>query len=172
MSAPVAGMVQTARDGVSATRDVLGLSAFVLLCFGVSILGGIAAASALPEWYASLEKPSWNPPGWVFGPVWTLLYPMIAVSGWLVWRDGRSRTAPLLFLLQLSLNAVWPWLFFARRRPDWAFAAIVALAAAIVATIVVFRRTNRAAARLLVPYLVWVLFAGALNLAIWRLNPL
>ena len=157
--------------GVPAARDVFGLVGFVLLCFGVSILGGMAAVPAVPDWYAHLAKPTWTPPGWVFGPVWTVLYPMMAVAGWLVWRKGRSRRATLLFLLQLALNAAWPWLFFFLRRPDWAFAAVTVLAVAILAAIVAFLPVSRGAALLLVPYLGWVLFAGALNLAIWRLNP-
>jgi benzodiazapine receptor len=158
-------------EKIPALRDVLGLAGFVLLCFGVSLLGSIPAASAVPEWYASLERPAWGPPSWVFGPVWTVLYPLIAVAGWLVWREGRSRTATLLYLLQLALNAAWPWIFFGMRRPDLAFLDIVALVAAIASTIVVFTRKSQTAARLLVPYLAWVLFAAALNLAVWRLNP-
>lgn len=156
---------------VPATRDVLGLVGFVLLCFGISILGGRAAAPAIREWYEPLAKPSWTPPGWVLGPVWTLLYPLMAVAGWTVWREGRSRIAVLFFLLQLALNAAWPWLFFTRRRPDWAFFDVVALTIAIVATIVAFYGVRRRAALLLVPYLAWVVFAAVLNFAIWRLNP-
>ncbi len=155
---------------VPAIRDVLGLVAFVLLCFGVSVFSGMVTAPAIREWYAALAKPSWTPPRWVFGPVWTLLYPLMAVAGWTVWREGRSRIAVLLFLLQLALNAAWPWLFFGRRRPDWAFFDIVALTIVIVATIVAFYRVRRRAALLLVPYLAWVVFAGALNLAVWQLN--
>lgn len=155
---------------VSRTRDVLGLAAFVVLCFGVSVLGGMATAPALAEWYPALKKPSWTPPGWVFGPVWTLLYPLVAVAGWLAWREGKARFGPLVFLLQLALNAAWPWLFFAERRPDLALASIAALLVAILATIAAFWRLSRLAAVLLVPYLAWVAFAAALNHAIWRLN--
>jgi tryptophan-rich sensory protein len=155
---------------VSRTRDVLGLTAFVALCFGVSILGGMATRSALSEWYPALRKPGWTPPGWVFGPVWTLLYPLVAVAGWLAWREGKARFGPLVFLVQLALNAAWPWLFFAERRPDLALAAIAALVVAILATIAAFWRLSRLAAVLLVPYLAWVAFAAALNHAIWRLN--
>lgn len=152
---------------VSRTRDVLGLAAFVALCFGVSVLGGMATG---PEWYPALRKPEWTPPGWVFGPVWTLLYPLVAVAGWLAWREGKARFGPLVFLLQLALNAAWPWLFFAERRPDLALAAIAALVVAILATIAAFWRLSRLAAVLLVPYLAWVAFAAVLNHAIWRLN--
>lgn len=156
---------------VPAVRDILGLVAFLALCFGVSILGGMVAAPALREWYAALAKPAWTPPGWVFGPIWTILYPLIAVSGWTVWREGRSRLAVLLFLLQLALNAAWPWFFFGFRRLDWAFFDVVALTVTLVATIAVFYRVRRRAAALLVPYLAWVVFAAALNFAVWHLNP-
>jgi tryptophan-rich sensory protein len=95
----------------------------------------------------------------------------MAVAGWTVWREGRSRVAVLLFLLQLALNAVWPWIFFGLRRLDWAFFDVVALAAAILATIVAFYRVRRRAALLLVPYLAWVIYAASLTFAVWRLNP-
>jgi tryptophan-rich sensory protein len=130
----------------------------------------MATAPALPEWYPALRKPSWTPPGWVFGPVWTLLYPLVAVAGWLAWREGRARTGGLLYLLQLALNAAWPWLFFAERRPDLAFACIVVLWLAILATTFAFWRVSRGAAALLLPYLAWVGFAAALNYAIWQMN--
>jgi translocator protein len=155
---------------VSRTRDVAGLTGFVVLCFGVLVLGGMATGPALDDWYPALRKPAWNPPGWVFGPVWTLLYPAIAVAGWLAWREGRARAGVLLYLLQLALNAAWPWLFFFERRPDLALACIAALWLAILATIVAFRRVSGTAALLLLPYLAWVGFAAALNHAIWRLN--
>jgi tryptophan-rich sensory protein len=155
---------------VPAFRDALGLSLFLVLCFGASVLGGLAAAPAVRGWYATLDKPVWTPPTWVFGPIWTFLYPLMAVAGWTVWREGRSRLAVLLFLLQLALNAVWPWLFFRLRRPDWAFYDIAALWVALVATIIVFYRLRRRAALLLVPYLAWVTFAAPLAFAVWRMN--
>jgi benzodiazapine receptor len=155
---------------VSRTRDMLGVTAFLVLCFGVLFLGSRATASALAEWYPALRKPSWTPPGWVFGPVWTLLYPMMAVSGWLAWREGRARFGPLVYLLQLALNAAWPWFFFAQRRLDLAFACVVALGVAILATVVAFWRVSRVAAILMLPYLAWVAFAAALNHAVWRMN--
>jgi tryptophan-rich sensory protein len=106
----------------------------------------------------------------VFGPVWTLLYPMLAVAGWLAWREGRSRGGTLLYLLQLTLNAAWPFIFFAERRVGWALVCVVALFLAILATIVAFWRVQRAAAVLLWPYLGWIGFAAALNAAIWWMN--
>jgi tryptophan-rich sensory protein len=155
---------------VSRRRDVLGLAAFVVMCFGVSLLGGRATGPALALWYPALVKPAWTPPAWVFGPVWTLLYPMLAVAGWLAWREGRSRGGTLVYLLQLALNAAWPWLFFAERRVDLALACALALFFAILWTVVAFWRVSRGAAILLVPYLGWVGFAAALNAAIWWMN--
>jgi len=156
---------------IPALRDVLGLAAFVSLSFGVEVAGGIPAAAAVPDWYASLAKPTWTPPTWVFGPVWTLLYPLVAVAGWLVWRGGRAGGATLLFLFQLALNAAWPWLFFSLHRLDLALLDVVVLVLVILVAIGVFRRRSRGAALLLLPYLAWVVFAAALNLAVWRLNP-
>jgi benzodiazapine receptor len=155
---------------VSRTRDVLGLTAFVVLCFGVSTLGGRATVSTMSEWYLTLPKPSWTPPRWVFGPIWALLYPLVAVAGWLAWREGRARFGPLAYLLQLALNAAWPWFFFVEHRVDLALACVVALWVAILGTIVAFWRVSRGAALLMVPYLAWVGFAVALNHAIWRLS--
>lgn len=155
---------------VSRRRDVLGLVGFVVMCFGVSVLGGRAVAPALAIWYPGLVKPSWTPPSWVFGPVWTLLYPLVAVAGWLAWREGRSRVGTLLFLLQLSLNAAWPWIFFGERRIDLALLCVALLWLAILGTIRAFWRVSPGAAVLLLPYLGWVGFATALNAAIWFLN--
>ena len=152
---------------VSRRRDVFGLAAFVVMCFGVSVLGGRAVQPALAHWYPALAKPAWTPPAWVFGPVWTLLYPMLAVAGWLAWREGRTRTGTLLFLLQLTLNAAWPWVFFGERRVGWALVCVLALWIAILGTIVAYWRVSRGAALLLLPYLAWVGFAAALNAAIW-----
>lgn len=125
------------------------------------------------EWYATLKKPSWNPPDWIFGPVWSALYTMMAVAAWLVWQRGGfvAQRRPLaLFLAQLGLNALWTPLFFGLHRPGLAFAEIVLLWVAIAATLAAFRRVNQAAAWLLAPYLVWVSFAAVLNFEMWRLN--
>ena len=126
------------------------------------------------EWYASLKKPSWNPPPWIFAPVWSTLYAMMAVAAWLVWKRGGFSTQrrPLaLFLAQLALNALWTPLFFGLHRPGLAFVEILLLWLAIAATLLAFRPVNRAAAWLLAPYLAWVSFAAALNFSLWRLNP-
>jgi tryptophan-rich sensory protein len=140
------------------------------LCFSAASLGAVFMPG---EWYAALKKPSWNPPSWVFGPVWSALYAMMAVAAWLVWKRGgfAAQRRPLsMFLVQLALNAAWTPLFFGLHRPGLAFAEIVLLWLAIAATLGVFRRVNQAAAWLLAPYLAWVSFAAALNFEIWRLN--
>ncbi len=115
----------------------------------------------------------WNPPGWVFGPVWTALYAMMAVAAWMVWRRGgfgMQRFPLVLFVTQLALNALWTPLFFGLHRPDLALVDIALLWLAIVSTVATFTRVHRGAAALLVPYLAWVSFATFLNLTIWRLN--
>jgi tryptophan-rich sensory protein len=155
---------------VSRRRDVLGLAAFVVMCFGVSLLGGRATLPALAHWYPALAKPAWTPPDWLFGPVWTLLYPMVAVAGWLAWREGRSRGGTLLYLLQLGLNAAWPWIFFGERRIGLAVLCAVALFFAALGTVAAFWRVNRGAALLMIPYLGWLGFAAFLNAAIWWMN--
>ncbi|AAY49443.1 tryptophan-rich sensory protein [Xanthomonas campestris pv. campestris str. 8004] len=134
--------------------------------------GGLGAAASIQaaSFYAGLQRPGWAPPGWLFGPVWTVLYGMMAVSVWLIWRRG-ARGALSVFVLQLGLNGLWSWLFFAWHMGAWAFADIVALWLALVATIVTFARHSRGAVWLLVPYLLWISFAAALNYAVWRLNP-
>ncbi|MEB2187248.1 TspO/MBR family protein [Xanthomonas campestris pv. campestris] len=151
----------------------LGLLGSLMLCYLVAALGATASIKAA-SFYAELQQPGWAPPGWLFGPVWTVLYGMMAVSVWLVWRRGRwggARGALSVFVLQLGLNGLWSWLFFAWHMGAWAFADIVALWLALVATIVTFARYSRGAAWLLVPYLLWVSFAAALNYAVWQLNP-
>lgn len=151
-------------------RDWLGLVAFLALTFGAAAIG----SQFMPgEWYARLAKPAWTPPSSVFGPVWTLLYALMAVAGWLVWRErglAGARVALSLFVLQLALNAAWSWLFFGLQRTGAAMVDIVLLWLAIVATAIAFRQVRRLAAVLLLPYLLWVSFASALNFAIWRLN--
>jgi benzodiazapine receptor len=125
-----------------------------------------------PGYYARLRKPSWAPPGWVFGPVWTLLYALMGVAAWLVARDGSStsRTPLLLWIAQLGLNATWTPVFFGLRAPGLALVNIVLLWLAILATVGAFFSRRRAAGLLLLPYLTWVSFATALNYAIWRRN--
>jgi benzodiazapine receptor len=153
------------------SSTVLGLLGWFLLCFAAAAVGGLFPPG---EWYAQLSKPAWNPPSWIFGPVWTALYAMMAVAAWLVWRENgfRARARPLgLFLLQLTLNAAWSPLFFGLKSPALAFVVIVLLWLAILATLRAFWRANRISGALLLPYLGWVTFAAVLNFSLWRLNP-
>jgi translocator protein len=151
-------------------RRWLGLAAWVVLPLAVG--GGMGSLFQPGAWYASLEKPAFNPPSWVFGPVWTALYVLMGVAAWLVWErfGGAARTALAVFGVQLAFNAAWSVLFFGLRSPGLAFAWIVILWSLIVATLVLFWRLRPLAGVLLVPYLAWVSFAAVLNLAIWRLN--
>lgn len=154
-------------------RSWLVLAGLLVVCFGVASLGSVFTSSAMPEWYMSLEKPAFNPPSWVFGPVWTLLYAMMAVAAWLVWREaGFDGATPALsmFVVQLALNLAWSGIFFGLREPGWAMLEILALWGAIVVTMVLFFRHSSVAGWLLAPYLLWVSFAAVLNAAIWRLN--
>ncbi|MEU7985517.1 TspO/MBR family protein [Streptosporangium canum] len=146
-----------------------GLPVFAVALVLVAVVGSLSAVNADGE-YLALERPPWAPPQWLFGPAWTVLYIMIAVSGWLAW-SARGWTPALgVYAAQLVLNAAWTPLFFGAGRYGLAFAEIVVLWAAIAATIVLFRRISRVAAWLLVPYLLWVTYAASLNFAIWRLN--
>ncbi|MFB9114979.1 TspO/MBR family protein [Xanthomonas arboricola pv. corylina] len=150
-----------------------GLFGWLVLSYAVAGLGAKASIQAA-SFYAELARPVWAPPGWLFGPVWTVLYGMMAVSVWLVWRRGsRAGTRPALglFVLQLTLNGLWSWLFFAWQLGAWAFADIVALWLVLAGTIAVFAKRQALAAWLLVPYLAWVSFAAALNFSVWQLNP-
>jgi len=147
-----------------------GLVGWLALCYGAAVLGGLATPG---EWYESLSRPSWTPPNAVFGPVWTVLYGMMALAAWLVWKEKGftgARVALTLFAVQLALNVGWSWIFFGLRSPGAAFAEIVLLWGAIALTMVAFWRIHRAAAILLAPYLAWVGFAAVLNFEIWRLN--
>ncbi len=145
----------------------VALIVFMALCAGVAYLGALFAPGA---WHAGLSKPPWNRPNWVFGPVWTLLYIMIAVAGWLIWRNAPTSPAMWFWVAQLVFNAAWSWLFFGLHRMDIAFADIVLLWLAILGFIVAAWPISMAAALLLVPYLIWVSFASALNYSIWSLN--
>jgi tryptophan-rich sensory protein len=147
------------------------LAAFVAVTFCAPAFGILAKPGA---WYAGLTKPAWNPPPWVFGPAWTLLYALMAVAAWLVWRRGgfAVQRRPLTFyFVQLSLNAAWTPLFFGAQAIGAALIDIVALWIAIVLTLRSFRRVSAAAGWLFAPYLAWVTFATALNFTLWRLNP-
>ena len=150
--------------------STLGMLGFFAACFAVSTTGAFFRPG---DWYERLAKPRWRPPNWLFPPAWAVLYAMIAVSGWLVWREAGFAGAAValgVYGVQLVLNAAWSAIFFGMRRPDLAFGEVVLLWLSILATIVAFYPTHAGAAWLLVPYLAWVTVAAALNLSIWRLN--
>jgi len=151
---------------------MIGLIGWVFVVFVAAALGALASRHAR-DFYAGLAKPSWAPPGWLFGPVWTGLYLLMGVAAWLVWRRagwGGATIALSLFLAQLTCNALWSWLFFAWRRGALAFADVVLLLALIIATLLAFLPFHTLAAILLIPYLAWVTFATALTWAVWRAN--
>lgn len=151
----------------------LGLAGWLLASFAAGGIGGLASINA-KGFYGQLVQPPWAPPAWLFGPVWSVLFVLMGISAWLVWRAQGFRgagAALTLYVAQLVANALWTWLFFAWRQGAWALAEIAVLWVLIAATIVAFWRLHRLAAVLLLPYLAWVSFAAALNLALWRLNP-
>ncbi len=163
-------MTAIAAGKKSKGHQALVLGGWLALCFVASATGGLVSTD---DWFAGLAKPSWNPPSWIFGPVWSLLYIQMAIAAWLVWRKGgfKAQGRPLgLFLVQWLLNALWTPLFFGMHRPGLAFAEICLLWVALLATVWAFWRVRRAAGVLLMPYLAWVSFAAVLNFTIWQLN--
>ncbi len=154
------------------TRSVLALCGWMLASLATGAIGAIASVNA-GSFYKQLNVPSWAPPGWLFSPVWTTLYLLMGIAAWQVWqaRGPSARSALLLYLFQLAVNALWSWLFFAWHRGAAAFADILLLWLLIAATIVAFWRIRRTAGMLLVPYLAWVSFAMALNYSVWQRNP-
>ncbi|MFF5175047.1 TspO/MBR family protein [Micromonospora sp. NPDC000089] len=147
---------------------------WALLGFGAAVaaaaaLGGLGVSGTADE-YADLRQPGWAPPSWLFGPVWTLLYALIAVAGWLVWRRVGFGPAVWAWCAQLVLNAIWTPLFFGAGRYGLAFAEILLMWLAIGVTVALFRRISRPATLLMLPYWAWVTFAAALNFSIWQLN--
>ena len=151
-------------------RPLLALAGWLLLTF-VAAAAGAAASRDAGTFYAALERPPWAPPAALFGPVWTLLYALMGVAAWLAWRAGASRRVLALYVVQLVLNAAWSVLFFAMHRGAAAFVDILLLIALVLATLVGFWRARPLAGVLLLPYLGWITFAAALNLAVWQLNP-
>lgn len=154
------------------TRSSLGLIVFFAICLGAAAVGSFLSAKSVRDWYPRLRKPAGTPPSWIFGPVWTALYVLMAVSAWLVWREfGRgARAALLIFFAQLALNVAWSGIFFGLRMLEVAFLEIVMLWFAIAFTMFVFYLLVPASAVLLLPYLLWVAYAGYLNWGFWRLN--
>lgn len=151
----------------------IGLVFFIVLCLAAGGLGAMATTPEIDGWYRTLDKPAWNPPDAVFGPVWTTLFIMMAIAAWLVWKPAGFQAAkvPLAcFLVQLLLNVAWSWIFFYWHQPGWAFVEILLLWMAILATTLTFFKVSRVAGALMVPYLAWVSFASVLNFVIWQLN--
>lgn len=154
-------------------KQVAGLIGWLAVTFAAAAAGGFASADA-GDFYQQLMRPAWAPPSWLFAPVWTVLYLLMAVAAWLVWRERGFRQAPitlLLFLIQLGVNALWTWLFFVWHLGAMAFGEILILWALILCTLVAFWRVRSIAGALLIPYLAWVTFAAALTYAVWQANP-
>lgn len=155
-------------------HSVPKLAASIAVCLSAGFVGSAFTASAIPAWYATLAKPSFSPPDWIFAPVWTALFTLMGVSAYLVWKEAARRnvrSALYAFGAQLALNVLWSFIFFGLRSPVYAFAEIIALWAAIALTIGEFSKVSRTAGLLLVPYIAWVSFAAFLNFAVWQLNP-
>jgi benzodiazapine receptor len=155
-------------------RDIWKLVVSIIACLAAGAIGSIFTSQAIPTWYATLEKPVFNPPNWVFMPVWTLLYIMMGVAAFLVWRKGlenkQVRIALIIFLVQLVLNALWSVAFFGLQSPAYGLVVIAALWVAILVTVLRFYRISLTASVLMWPYLLWVTFAAVLNSSIWLLN--
>ena len=155
-------------------RDLVALVIAVIVPLLAGGIGALATAPSIPTWYAQLNKPAWNPPDWLFGPAWTVLYVVMGVAAWLVWRSGWRlpgvRVALALFAAQLVFNVLWSIIFFGLRSPGTALAEIAVLWVLVLATTVQFFRVNTTAGALMALYLLWVSFATVLNAAVWSLN--
>jgi len=158
---------------LSGQKEIIGFAGWLIVVFFAAAIGAAASVQAAP-FYSQLARPDWAPPPSIFGPVWTVLYALMGIAAWLVWRTGGfqlSRFALSLFLVQLALNALWSWLFFGWHLGALAFADIVLLWALVAATALAFWRIRPLAGALLIPYLLWVSFASVLNYSVWQLNP-
>ena len=169
-------MTGHSRDSGSALPlrlQLVGLASWLVLVLMAAVIGGLGSASAA-TFYAELRQPAWAPPAWLFGPAWTVLYTLMAIAAWLVWRrqgPGGARMALVLFGTQLAFNALWSWLFFEWRMGAVAFVEILVLWLLIGLTIAAFAQISRLAALLLVPYFLWVSYAAALSFDLWQRNP-
>jgi benzodiazapine receptor len=155
-------------------RDIWKLVVSIVACLAAGAIGSIFTRSAIPTWYATLEKPVFSPPNWLFAPVWTLLYILMGIAAFLVWRKGSDdrqvKTALIVFLIQLIINASWSVVFFGLESPLFGLVVISVLWVVILVTVIQFYKISRAASVLLWPYLLWVTFAAVLNSSIWLLN--
>lgn len=155
--------------------QTVALLLWLTLSFITAAIGAVASINAA-DFYATLVRPAWAPPSWLFGPMWSTLYTLMGVAAWLVWREGRrtgtpTRGALALYVAQLAVNALWSWLFFAWRWGAWSFAEVTLLWVMILATLLIFWRIKTLAGVLLIPYLAWVTLATALTYSVWRANP-
>jgi len=155
-------------------NKLIKLIVAVVLCQLAGIIGSIFTVSAINGWYSTIEKPLFNPPNWIFAPVWTTLFLLMGISLYLIWEKGiqkkEIKTAVSVFGLQLALNVLWSVLFFGLKNPFFAFIEIILLWVTILATTILFYRISKKAGLLLIPYLLWVTFAAFLNYSIWMLN--
>lgn len=163
------------QNSVSQTlRNVTGLFFWLFLCFLVAWMGAqVSPGIGSAEWYESINKPAWNPPAWLFAPVWTTLYTMMGIAAWLIWRNygyEGARMELIFFLVQLVLNGAWSWIFFGTQSPGWAFIEIILLLTLIGITTRYFWEKHKLAGGLMIPYLLWVAFATVLNGTIWWIN--
>ena len=166
-------MLKPARDRPKASRDILSLFTFIILCLAVSGIGGAITATSVDTWYQALKKPPFNPPDWVFAPVWTTLYILMGIAAWRVWRLRSFEVtgqAIAVFAVQLGLNLTWSFLFFGLQRIDLALVEIIVLLCAIITNTILFWRIDRLAGLLFVPYAAWVTYATVLNASLWLLN--
>ena len=166
-------MSEPTEDCPKESRNLVGLFAFIVICLIISGIGGTITASSVETWYQALEKPIFNPPDWVFAPVWTLLYIIMGIAAWRVWRlRSFEATGKALgfFALQLGFNLAWSFLFFGLQRIDLALVEIVILLVAIIVNAIMFRRIDRLAGLMFVPYTAWVTYATILNASLWLLN--
>ena len=154
--------------------DWIALVISLAAAFGAAAIGGAGTSKAIPVWYKGLKKPSFTPPEWAFGPVWTILYLLMAIAAWMVWEQGIAASVALplaVYGIQLALNVLWSFLFFAWKKLRAGFIEIIALWAAVLATLLLFWGVSSIAGVLTVPYLAWVSVASALNYKVWKLNP-
>ena len=155
-------------------KDITKLLVSIIVCLAAGFIGSIFTNANIPTWYAALKKPSFAPPNWVFAPVWTILFVLMGIAAYLVWRQGfhtpTVKTALIIFIVQLIFNMLWSLVFFTLKSPLFGFVVIIILWLLILFTIVYFSNISKIAGILLVPYIVWVSFASILNFMLWRLN--
>lgn len=168
----LAGLSTLVDLSVTRTRKNLSLAVLVVVCYSAAAVGGLATAGSVSDWFQTLNRPSFQPPDWLFGPVWTVMYGLMAVAAWLVYvKTSRFRSIPMaLFAVQLGLNIAWSIIFFGLHRPGLAVLDILLLLVAIIATTIAFWKVSVTAGSLMLPYLAWVVFAAVLNFSLWQLN--